>query len=88
MRNKNEDPPLFKHLGIYAYRLPLLEEYVSLEPGELEEIEGLEQLRLLENGHPVQVVEVSFRGRDICSVDRKEDVLTVEKIIAEQGEIV
>jgi 3-deoxy-manno-octulosonate cytidylyltransferase (CMP-KDO synthetase) len=45
--------PAYKHLGLYAYRADFLEKFVALPPGRLEQIEKLEQLRALENGHPI-----------------------------------
>lgn len=88
VRNRKQVLPLFKHLGVYGYRREMLERYVGLSPGELEEIEGLEQLRLLEHGIDVQVVEVDFRGKEVWSVDGPDDVLAVEDIIKRQGELI
>lgn len=45
----------FRHLGLYAYRVKLLQEYVSWEQGDLEKLESLEQLRILENGHRIAI---------------------------------
>lgn len=45
----------FRHLGLYAYRVKLLQEYVSWEQGNLEKLESLEQLRVLENGHRIAI---------------------------------
>ncbi len=56
--------------------------------GHFEEIEQLEQLRALENGIPIRVVEVSFKGRTMWSVDNPEDVAGVEEIIRAEGELV
>lgn len=50
-------PYFFKHLGIYAYRVDFLQDFVTLPPGRWEEAEKLEQLRALEYGYPIQVVE-------------------------------
>jgi len=47
--------PAFKHLGLYAYSAEFLKAYCALPKGELEEIERLEQLRVLENGYNIQV---------------------------------
>ena len=47
--------PCFKHLGLYAYRSDLLEKFSGLPPGRYEDIEKLEQLRVLENGHDIKV---------------------------------
>ena len=48
-------PPAYRHLGLYAYRVNLLQEYVSWDMGVLEQLESLEQLRVLENGHRIAI---------------------------------
>lgn len=45
----------YRHLGLYAYRVSLLQEYVTWEQGTLEKLESLEQLRVLENGHRIAI---------------------------------
>jgi 3-deoxy-manno-octulosonate cytidylyltransferase (CMP-KDO synthetase) len=80
--------PVYKHLGIYAYRYETLKQFVALAPTPLEQTEGLEQLRALEHGIPIQVVEVDFGGRKVWSVDNPEDAEQVAALIAEQGELV
>lgn len=45
----------YRHLGLYAYRVKLLQEYVTWEMGILEQLESLEQLRVLENGHRIAI---------------------------------
>jgi len=47
----------WRHIGVYAYRVWALEKFVSLSPGRLEQLESLEQLRLLENGLDIRVEE-------------------------------
>ena len=78
---------IFKHIGIYAYRKAALDKFVSLPDGRLEQIEKLEQLRALENGIDIKVVEVDVQGRTLASVDNPEDVGIVEAIIAKEGEL-
>jgi 3-deoxy-manno-octulosonate cytidylyltransferase (CMP-KDO synthetase) len=70
----------WKHLGLYAFRHSALLEYPTLPPGELEPIEQLEQLRWLENGFRIRVVETTH---DAVSVDVPADVERVEKLIRE-----
>ena len=48
-------PQASRHLGLYAYRVNLLQEYVSWDMGVLEQLESLEQLRVLENGHRIAI---------------------------------
>lgn len=67
-----------KHLGLYAYRRAALLEFPTLPPGELEKLEQLEQLRLLENGYKIRVVETEF---DSIGVDVPADAARVEQIL-------
>ena len=71
--------PVFHHVGLYAYRRPALAKYMSLKEGALERIEGLEQLRFLENNIPVRCVEVDAGGRAFWEVNNPEDVALVSK---------
>ncbi len=80
-------PPLYRHIGLYAYRYETLKQYLQLPQGPLEEIEGLEQLRALENGISIRVVVVNYKGRTHWSVDSPTDVQRVEAIIAQEGEL-
>ena len=77
--------PVFHHVGVYAYRPAALAAYRSLPPGPLEALEGLEQLRFLENGVPVHCVEVDSRGRAFWEVNTPEDVPRVEAMLAAEG---
>jgi 3-deoxy-manno-octulosonate cytidylyltransferase (CMP-KDO synthetase) len=65
----------FKHLGIYAYRAAALERFHRLPPSALEQVEQLEQLRFLENGMAIAVVETP---NDTIGVDTEEDLERVE----------
>jgi 3-deoxy-manno-octulosonate cytidylyltransferase (CMP-KDO synthetase) len=66
--------PLYRHIGLYAYRMDVLQKLNQLPEGPLERSEKLEQLRALENGIKIRVVPVDYRGRTHGSVDRPEDV--------------
>ena len=66
------------HIGIYAFRLNILKQFVSLPVGTVEAIEKLEQLRLLENRIPIHVVETELTS---FGVDRPEDIAKVSHII-------
>jgi len=72
-------PRFWKHLGLYAFRRDALLEFPTLPPGELESVEQLEQLRWLENGFRIGVVETDY---DAVSVDVPSDVERVEKLLA------
>lgn len=68
----------FKHLGIYAYRPDALERFVSWPPGQLEQIEKLEQLRALENGMDIRVVETIH---DSIGIDTPEELEKLKNIL-------
>jgi len=68
----------FKHLGLYAYRKPALDRFVSLPESVLEKSERLEQLRFLENGIDIYVGETPY---DSIGVDTEEDLQRVAEII-------
>jgi 3-deoxy-manno-octulosonate cytidylyltransferase (CMP-KDO synthetase) len=72
----------WKHLGLYAYRRSALERFAALAP--LEQIERLEQLRLLENGIALYVAET---GQDTIGVDTEEDLVRVEAILLERSRL-
>jgi 3-deoxy-manno-octulosonate cytidylyltransferase (CMP-KDO synthetase) len=71
-----------KHIGLYGYRRGALLEFPTLPPGELERVEQLEQLRWLENGFKIRVVESDY---DAIAVDVPGDIEKVEKRLASQG---
>lgn len=71
-------PRYFKHLGLYAYRKPALDRFVTLRESSLEKSERLEQLRFLENGIPIYVGETPH---DSVGVDTEEDLQRVIEIL-------
>ena len=77
----------FLHIGLYGYRATTLATLSELPSGRFEQVEHLEQLRALENGIPIRMVEVNLRGRSLCSIDSPGDVAIVERIIAREGEL-
>lgn len=81
------DTEFFLHIGLYGYRSAILAELSELPLGRFEKAEQLEQLRALEHGIPIRMVEVNLRGRSLCSVDNPGDVAIVERIIALEGEL-
>ncbi len=64
---------VFEHLGLYAYTRSALMQLAELPPSELEEIESLEQLRALENGIRILVIETASR-QEMLSVDTQADL--------------
>ncbi|MCE6952213.1 3-deoxy-manno-octulosonate cytidylyltransferase [Cereibacter sphaeroides] len=79
----DEWTPVFHHVGVYAYRPSTLSVYPQWPVGPLEELEGLEQLRFLENGRRVLCVEVEARGRQFWELNNPEDVARIEAMLAE-----
>jgi 3-deoxy-manno-octulosonate cytidylyltransferase (CMP-KDO synthetase) len=68
--------PVYKHLGVYAYTKDFVDHFNQLKPGVLEEVEKLEQLRVLENGKRIRVV---VTAHDSLEVDLPEDIVRIEK---------
>jgi 3-deoxy-manno-octulosonate cytidylyltransferase (CMP-KDO synthetase) len=68
--------PCYKHLGLYAYKAALLEDFAGLPVGRLEEIERLEQLRVIENGREIAV---GITSDPSVGVDTPEDALKFEE---------
>jgi 3-deoxy-manno-octulosonate cytidylyltransferase (CMP-KDO synthetase) len=75
----DSDVPVFRHIGIYAFRRASLLRFADSPPSPLEEIEGLEQLRALEKGMTMQVVTTDY---STVGVDVPEDIKVVEKALA------
>jgi 3-deoxy-manno-octulosonate cytidylyltransferase (CMP-KDO synthetase) len=67
----NDDIPYFKHIGLYVYRREFLLGYSDLPVGPLERAERLEQLRAVENGFKIRVVETDY---DSIGVDTPDDL--------------
>jgi 3-deoxy-manno-octulosonate cytidylyltransferase (CMP-KDO synthetase) len=72
------DAHCFKHLGLYAYRAAALARFAALPPGRLEQIERLEQLRLLENNLALYVADAPT---DTIGVDTEADLHRVEALL-------
>ena len=74
--------PVFHHVGVYAYRPQALAAYATWPVGPLERLEGLEQLRFLEQGRQVLCVEVAARGRKFWELNNPSDVPVIEAMMA------
>ncbi len=77
--------PVFLHVGAYAYRRAALASYAAHPESALERLEGLEQLRFLDMGAAVSVVEVDARGRDVWELNNPEDVAPIEAALRALG---
>ena len=73
-----EERVIYKHIGIYAYTKDFLFMLTNMPSSRLEKIEKLEQLRALENGHKIKVLETKF---DTIGVDTPEDLERVKGLI-------
>ena len=73
------------HVGVYAYRPRALELYRGTPVGELETLEGLEQLRFLDAGVPITVVEVETPPFALRELNNPEDVAPIEEALAAAG---
>jgi 3-deoxy-manno-octulosonate cytidylyltransferase (CMP-KDO synthetase) len=69
---------MFKHIGIYAYRTDILKRFTELPASRLEETEKLEQLRALENGMSIKVIETAY---ETIGVDTPTDLERVKKCL-------
>ncbi|NIA16157.1 MAG: 3-deoxy-manno-octulosonate cytidylyltransferase [Nitrospiraceae bacterium] len=84
---KGEPRNVFEHVGLYVYRREFLLKLAQLPPTPLEEIESLEQLRVLEHGYRIRVVETQCADNAFSgfSVDTQEDVERAEAMLRERG---
>jgi 3-deoxy-manno-octulosonate cytidylyltransferase (CMP-KDO synthetase) len=80
-----EDVPVFHHVGVYAYRPEALNRYMGWPEGPLERLEGLEQLRFLENGARMKCVEVDAKGRVFWELNNPEDVARIEQVLSREA---
>lgn len=82
----NEFSPVHQHIGLYGYKLETLKKFVSFPEGNYEKLEGLEQLRLLENNISIQTVTVEVEvGLAQAGIDSPEDVERAERILSESA---
>lgn len=78
--------PVWRHVGLYGYTLDALTRFEATPPTALENLEGLEQLRLLELGIPVTTVPVDPPLFDSSGIDTEADIVRVEALIARHGD--
>lgn len=86
LRSSSERSPVCRHIGLYAYRREALRRYTELSESHYEAVEGLEQLRALENGFSIAVVEVQAPRVSSPGIDTPEDLRRAEGLIAEHGD--
>ena len=81
----HELSPVRLHIGVYAYRRAALATYVATPPTELENLEGLEQLRFLVAGVQIDVVDVATPAFALRELNNPEDVSPIEDSLAMAG---
>jgi 3-deoxy-manno-octulosonate cytidylyltransferase (CMP-KDO synthetase) len=77
-RNRQSDIPYFRHIGVYAFRKQTLLDFTRWPLGRLENAEKLEQLRYLEHGVSIRMIETHFTG---IGIDTPEDLEKAKKLI-------
>lgn len=83
LRKASKQSPIFRHIGLYAYSRELLENYATWPEGHYEQLEGLEQLRVLEQGHRIRCVQVNTSARaSLSGIDSPEDIKRAEALLA------
>lgn len=86
LRTESKFSPVWRHIGLYGFRMAALERFASLPVGHYEQLEGLEQLRFLENGMSILTVAVAPGANAMWGIDTPEDATFAETLIAEQGD--
>jgi 3-deoxy-manno-octulosonate cytidylyltransferase (CMP-KDO synthetase) len=86
--NLRTDPmsPVWQHLGLYGYSYAALQWFASAPAGIYERLEGLEQLRFLENGRPIDTIEVEVPAHILSGIDTPEDLAKAEEAIRRYGD--
>jgi 3-deoxy-manno-octulosonate cytidylyltransferase (CMP-KDO synthetase) len=88
LRQQQMMSPIFRHIGLYGYRFSALEKFVALPEGRYEALEGLEQLRFLEQGMKIKAVKVDYGHLPSMSgVDTPEDAQKAENLLLAQEAI-
>lgn len=84
---KDVEHAVFEHVGLYVYRKDFLIRLSQLEPTLLERVESLEQLRVLEHGYRIRVLETEHADHEFggFSVDTPEDLTRAESLLKERG---
>ncbi len=86
LRASDPSSPVFQHIGLYGYSRGALDRIASLPTSHYEELEGLEQLRFLENGLSVFAVEVAPSQLTMSGIDTPEDAVRAEALLKTHGD--
>lgn len=82
---QQDHPPVHLHLGLYAYRPEALRAYAAARPSEMEQLEGLEQLRFLDLGLPVAVEPLDPLEWDSIELNNPSDTEVIEAVLRQRG---
>lgn len=85
-RARSASSPVFRHIGLYGYTLAALEAFCAAPISLYERLEGLEQLRFLELGIPIQTVLASRHALSMTGIDTVEDLDAARVLLATHGE--
>jgi len=80
-RDPTPSLPTYRHLGLYGYRVDFLQRFISLPPSPLEQAEGLEQLRALEDG---ATIHVHLTEHEAIGLDSPDQIPLIESLLAAQ----
>jgi len=86
LRDEMPISPVYRHLGLYAYRIDALADFEQTPPTPYERLEGLEQLRFLETGVSILTIEVDPPRYAMSGIDTQDDVALAEALIGELGD--
>lgn len=87
LREKGDKSPILRHIGLYGYKTESLFKFKELEEGAYEKLEGLEQLRFLENGMKIKIARVDYGAFEgMSGVDSPEDLKRAEALFEKYGE--
>lgn len=86
LRRSSPLSPVLQHIGLYCYRRPALDTFEAAPPTNYEQLEGLEQLRLIELGLDIRAVIVPPAPITMSGVDSPADVERAEQLIAAHGD--
>ena len=86
LRQASPLSPINRHIGLYAYKREALERFTQCNESQYETLEGLEQLRLLENGMTIECVRVEPANIATSGIDSPADIDIAEALIAKHGD--
>ncbi len=89
LRLQSDISPIHQHIGLYGFRSDILEKFCRLPQGIYEQLEGLEQLRMLENNIKIKTINIDVaEGMVQSGIDSPEDIKRAENHIKKYGEVI